>query len=33
MNQMGDGLPGILGTERTVAYTRTALACGLVSTG
>ena len=34
MNQMGDYLPGILGTERTVAYTRTALACGLpVSTG
>ena len=20
MNQMGDGLPGILGTDRTVAY-------------
>ena len=34
MNQMGDGLPGVLGTERTVAYTRTALACSLrVSTG
>ena len=33
MNQMGDGLPGILGTDRTVAYTRTALACAQTLTG
>jgi hypothetical protein len=33
MNLMGDGLPGILGTDRTVAYTRTALACAQTLTG
>ena len=33
MNQMGDGLPDILGTDRTVAYTRTLLACAQTVTG